>query len=311
MTVRTGQDFVVDPAVPGSCALEPIVDGDVPEVLRRSAFAVQDALEWDKYTGPPRTDGCDTIRPRFHARLVEAVGRMEVQVRILLVPAGGAIEPWHGDEFIATQETVRRLASGWTERIREVWSGKHALVTTDPGCARRRFSVSVNVVWLFTDPLGDADLTVRVHSGGGLFDRADSDDLFMTTDAETAAHEFGHWIGLLDEYREVDSGFFQWMNSDIRDAAVDLGIVEDECPGRRVSESPNIMNGRGSEVEPGHYVPFAEWLSGATCCSFEVEGGHARVGGGGVDSSRAIAVTAVLAAPALVAQVYILDAWLD
>lgn len=74
-------------------------------------------------------------------------------------------------------------------------------------------------------------------------------------------HEFGHMIGLADEY-------ILSRDDHARLAAADPERARRQLRRRR-SLTPRIMNA-GNRVAPDHYLPFAAWLSELTQTEWRV-----------------------------------------
>lgn len=90
----------------------------------------------------------------------------------------------------------------------------------------------------------------------------------------TAAHEFGHMVGLGDEYVEeqppkgVADKFLADKPTHYEDVRRTLG--DDAANDLLVQDSPSIMS-TGGEVKPGHYVYFLDALNGVTGKNWTVE----------------------------------------
>jgi hypothetical protein len=73
-----------------------------------------------------------------------------------------------------------------------------------------------------------------------------------TTTGDTAAHEFGHLVGLLDEYRLTAAEFKRLVGRDATAADQDSDI------GYTV---PKLMSAGQADVEQRHLTEFADWLN--------------------------------------------------
>lgn len=159
---------------------------------------------------------------------------------------------------------------GFMEMIANRWGGQHAFQCTKPGLERLRSTVRIEVVeaekdWHFRldvtrRPKGNwAQSSVRAHRGSRTevnSARLDSDDLTPTGKGGSegqlgAVHEFGHMVGLDDEY---GSG------TDISHRT----LVQDAL-GREIQKgtSDNVMS-CANKVEQQHYVTFLEALKKAS-----------------------------------------------
>jgi hypothetical protein len=73
-----------------------------------------------------------------------------------------------------------------------------------------------------------------------------------TTTGDTAAHEFGHLVGLEDEYRLTKSEFKRLVGRDptVADQDSDIGYTV-----------PRLMSAGQADVEERHLKPFIDWLN--------------------------------------------------
>ncbi|MBI5159914.1 MAG: hypothetical protein HY996_00595 [Micrococcales bacterium] len=200
--------------------------------------------------------GCEGVPGRFDIRAVDELCLLEVRVRVLLnpmeEPVGEGFEsmdpvncPHAGS--VATADAVRERARTWREVIRDTWSRKYRIRALDPACPCPAYDV--DVAPQFVD-LGEEQHQVRVHSGCEAT-RIDSANWYMGMSNLTAAHEFGHLLGLDDEY---------WGSCVV-------------TSGRSIMWAPDIVNliaPGTSKVQLFHYHHFAEWLSANRPCQFEV-----------------------------------------
>jgi hypothetical protein len=234
-----------------------VVDSRGAEARRERGYRIEDVGrgEWDDHevlgaSGP----GCEGIPGRFDIRADDDRCLVEVRVRIFLnpweepLPDGfRSLDPFncpHAD-VVATPEAVRDVRRAWRRTIRQIWSRQYRIVALDPDCPCAAYDVEVDVQWA---ELGDEQHTVNVHSG---CEGADSANWYMGMSNLTAAHEFGHLLGLDDEYTG-SCVVTSW---------------------RSIMWAPDVIN----VVAPGtsrvrlfHYHHFAEWLSQNRPCRFEV-----------------------------------------
>jgi hypothetical protein len=142
-----------------------------------------------------------------------------VNVAINLIPADGV-----------TKLDIDRVKPLWEEGIEEIWNNKFSLETK----AGQRFPIIVDV--MFHGHRFHHD--VIVHPGGGRSDELNWN--IMDTPA-IAAHEFGHMIGLFDEYR---GGAL----------APKTGIID------KTSIMTSKPTGEGMTFER-HYTRFRQWFA--------------------------------------------------
>jgi hypothetical protein len=163
-----------------------------------------------------------------------------------------------------TRETVERKKGQWKDTITSIWSRKHYVDLQNcearipvgaaedcghpagpPGSfylGRREWHVEVAVDWV------DADLHHDVFIYDGHAHRATSHCWHTEQTARTTAHEFGHLLGLLDEYCPEEE--------------------DDACPGRIITGSDSIMNDHDAgRAMYWHFRFIDEWAARRLCCS--------------------------------------------
>ena len=81
---------------------------------------------------------------------------------------------------------------------------------------------------------------------------ADASNPPDTTTGDTAAHEFGHLVGLEDEYRLTAAEFKRLVGRDptVADQDPDIGYTV-----------PRLMSAGQADVEERHLKPFIDWLN--------------------------------------------------
>jgi hypothetical protein len=232
--------------------------------LGRDEFSIQSVQTVDSCGFP--SGGAFDIRVDDEQCLVE------VRVRVRLIPLADPVDEtsWVWDVVgfltpgltklfyegskgcvderrVATAAAVLERREDWRSSIRRHWSRKHRIRALGLGCPCPAYDVDIDVIWV-DDPAERVHAQIDVASGCG---RADEGRLFIGNRAAIAAHEFGHWIGLDDEYPGTD-----------------------RCPVVTVTNSimwaPNFPFFNNARVFPFHYHFFAEWLSSRKCCEFEI-----------------------------------------
>ena len=151
--------------------------GSVKAVLRPLAFTVVGPAKWWQNV-------CDNIKggKSFFQTWTH------IDVKIALVPDAGI-----------SAATISALQNTWKTGIESFWNNPVPLpgVAATPWLVARPGEVpcriSVKVQWVTVDP----HILVAVHPGNG----ATNETNWYTNDpGSTAAHEFGHMLGLPDEY---------------------------------------------------------------------------------------------------------------
>jgi hypothetical protein len=173
----------------------------------------------------------------------------------------GETGPAKGQKLAWAQAEKDKFVLGFFDAVKDVWNNKFR-ITTDSTVPAEPFR-DVGVQFEFKsiiggwDPSDDYELTVvKIDSGwrGSATSTAlqnadlDSEDL---TPAEKGAsmkqrgapHEFGHMLGLLDEY--LPKGFFDGLS----------GYTK-----HWQGDTDSIMHS-GEMLRPRHYAPFADWLT--------------------------------------------------
>ena len=147
-----------------------------------------------------------------------------VRVAINLIPARGITRP-----------ELERVKPLWEQGIERIWSNKFALKTQG-----RRYPIVIDAS--FRGPKFHHDVIVRPGSGP-------SDELNwnILDSPELVAHEFGHMIGMYDEYE--------------KGALAPQDVVID--PDSIMTSNP----GEGAATHARHYEEFRKWFIGKTMMS--------------------------------------------
>lgn len=148
-----------------------------------------------------------------------------VRVAINLIPARGIRRP-----------ELERVKPLWEQAIERIWSNKFALETTQG----RRYPIVIDAS--FRGPKFHHDVIVRPGSGP-------SDELNwnILDSPELVAHEFGHMIGMYDEYEKGALA--------PQDAVIDPDSIMTSNPGE------------GATTHARHYEKFRRWFIGKTMMS--------------------------------------------
>ncbi len=195
-----------------------------PDVyLDKAAYAI----EQDAHAGTLTI----TMRIRLRRKVVvpqhfvEALRgpRGTIELYVTDVTAGGKPD----EERAVSMPELKRLREQWERVIETKWNDRFEI---DCGCLERPLRVVFDVQ--FVDTGGHQ--VVYVLPGDG---RSDSGNWYAGDPVGVAAHEFGHLLGVSDEYADAD------------------------CPGRPASRDGSIMKDWQGVPKARHFQPFARWLS--------------------------------------------------
>lgn len=139
------------------------------------------------------------------------------------------------DVFLLGDDAGSTLKNIWQQGIENIWGH-----TFDIFDGRFYYDTVFNVEWL--DTAAGADHTVNVHNGNGSVNLAhwytgNPSGWGYKNQDRIVAHEFGHMLGLFDEY------FGGALNAD--------GLIRDD----------NIMGRKLTLPEEDHFDAFTDWLS--------------------------------------------------
>jgi hypothetical protein len=165
--------------------------------------------------------------------------RSELRIRVRI--------KFTGEEATAAHKKI------WTDGIDNRWNNKFH-IDNDHRLALVFEPIFTNVNAHHTVKLHKPPI-VREDSGNwyvGPTANADPSKPPDTTTGDTAAHEFGHLVGLLDEYRLTAAEFKRLVGRDptAADADPDIGYTV-----------PRLMSAGQADVEERHLKPFIDWLN--------------------------------------------------
>ena len=155
--------------------------------------------------------------------------RIRVTVRIRLNP-----------DADVTAAELATLQTTWETGIESTWSNAFQITRTGGRCnCCQQYSVSFDVQWVTSGQ----HHTVRVRRGPARSNMTTWD----TADTSGAAsHEFGHMLGLADEYADAN------------------------CPDRVVTSDGSIMASNSGAVKSRHYQAICDWIDRRTACRYSV-----------------------------------------
>ena len=139
------------------------------------------------------------------------------------------------DVFLTGFSADSSLLDIWEQGIESLWSSAFDLFD-----GNYFYDTVFNIDWL--DIASGADHIIEVHEGTGRFNSANfytDDSLMVQPHPDVAAHEFGHLLGLYDEYNG--------------------GALNPE----NLIDSTSIM-GSGRIAKERHFTQFTDWISGNT-----------------------------------------------
>ena len=133
----------------------------------------------------------------------------------------------------------------WLNGIRNRWNGHFHIQ------GPRRLNILFDPI--FTDD--DNHTSVNVHAGSG---REDSSNWYLNTTGDTAAHEFGHLIGLEDEY-QLTAADYQRLIGASPTATGSTAISH--TPSGSFNSSDRIMVSGAGNVRRRHLASYLRWLN--------------------------------------------------
>jgi hypothetical protein len=160
--------------------------------------------------------------------IAETACTLQVTVRIRLNP-----------DADVTAAELAGLQATWEQGIEQRWSNRFEIIRSSGDCACSRYAVTFDVQFVTSNE----HHTVRVRRGPA---RSNMTTWDTADDAGAASHEFGHMLGLPDEY------------------------ADPSCPDRVVATDNSIMRTNGGDPMNRHYQPLAVWISNRTCCNYSV-----------------------------------------
>jgi len=149
----------------------------VVSIARVCIPADLDSISRETITG--RLSAKNRFSWRYSYDIAFRESKVLVDVAIHLIPAGGV-----------TKLELDRVKPAWEKGIEEVWSNKFSIATP----AGERYPIMIDVS--FKGPRYHHDVIVR--PGGG---RSNELNWNILDSPMIAAHEFGHMLGVFDEYR--------------------------------------------------------------------------------------------------------------
>jgi len=191
-----------------------------------------------------------------HYDVARTAGQVRVIMRMKLVQGSDATRQYY-------PETA--LADRWLGGIQSVWNNRIRLTN-----GTNRLDLVFVPVFTSTNP--HHTIAVRPSSGADVADRADAGTWYESDDANTAAHEFGHFLGNQDEYNlpgsnaEVPVASFPRLDADELHRSTWEGIYGITRPYDPEShDTPTIMGAshEHTTVELRHVSYIVGWFNSA------------------------------------------------
>jgi len=181
-----------------------------------------------------------------------------------------------GTKLTWTDKEKDQFIADFKKACLDVWSDKHRITTTSRVPVVKDIGVVFEIKslkegwhisdhWELTVTKSDGFVTSSVNklTGNSALDSLDTVGKWGPGTQRGAVHEFGHMIGLRDEY-QVSCSLCDWMaskncssaGSKLRSAKAWLKNMNTNW----LSDSSSVMNS-GEIVRERHYAPFAGWLN--------------------------------------------------
>lgn len=205
------------PPASGNCATDPVrlTTAECAICWPGDFETTIDKPSLNRYFKKYKADGTEysSMGPKFAAKILAPVktgSAITVEVRFKAVAATGV-----------TAADVTAAKTKMENGVSTNWNGRYTLDADDPLCGKKSFRVDFKVTWV--DSGGDYTLTIhdtyaREGVTGSVVDvsKATSDWIY--------AHEFGHCVGLPDEYSYV-SGSTETVKYIKPDGTLDVAVT--------------------------------------------------------------------------------------
>jgi len=153
---------------------------------------------YETYFKKYKTDGTEypagSLPPKFAGQIDVPLNGNTITVQVKFVP-----QPDSGVSTADVDAAKTKLENG----VQSNWNGKFTLTVDDPVCGKKSFKVQYKIVWVTSGQ----DYTIKIHTTWpreGV--TGEVMDVSKTTSAWVYSHEFGHCVGLPDEYAYVSPG---------------------------------------------------------------------------------------------------------
>lgn len=220
------------------------------------AVTIPSYSRWSKAVASENdvTAGPDGVNDAYNLRLMEEKAGPNKGTCTLYVHLTLQFQFSKGTQAWRSDAEKKAWMASYVSAVESAWSNKHTIArTSDSECdcpCWRGTTVRVIIKPLFEGSHTEEhwELSVRKIAPGDFWTSSvygglgnvylDSEDLVPKPSGQRGAvHEFGHMLGLKDEYAGARGGVSWWTG-----------------------DTSSAMN-NGEDVRPRHYTPFSEWMT--------------------------------------------------
>ena len=152
-----------------------------------------------------------------------------------------------------TEEMKTSVKTALQNDVAAVWSGKHSVRVTDPICGEKTLPINFRVLWNPDDTTDSEHFSVDLEKEPRTSSVAHptitlDHDADLEDDAWTLKHEFGHAIGLEDEY----------FYSGVTEATIEYKRADGSSETIDLEPAASLMQTRGNTSVKKRFAYFAE-----------------------------------------------------